>query len=235
MENDKQDLRKNLIGTIKENQLHASLKKWYSIPGDFFEAKVDGYVIDILRGDLLIEIQTGSFSNIRNKLLVLLERHPLRLVLPISRDKWIIKEYTSGGVYKRRKSPHKGRYEDIFYELVRIPKITSHPNFSFEAVLIQEEEVQINDGKGSWRRKGWSIKDRRLLSVLEKREFSCKSDYLDLLPVELASPFTVKELAAQCGISNPLATKTTYCLRHMGAIKWIGKQGRAYLYEKEQL
>lgn len=233
MDDEKGILRKNHIGLLKENQLHASLKKWYSLPGDLFEATVDGYVIDILRNGQLIEIQTGSFSNIKKKLLVLTERHPVRLILPISKEKWIVKEYFKGELQKRRKSPQKGRFEDIFHEMIRIPQIAARPNFSFEAVLIQEEEIQVHDGKGSWRRKGWSIKDRRLLSVVERKEFTCINDYLDLLPPGLSSPFTVKELAAACGINTPLAKKTAYCLRHMGAINWTGKRGRAYLYEKE--
>ena len=36
--------------------LHASLKAWYAEAGDRFEVAVDGYVIDLVRDDLLIEI-----------------------------------------------------------------------------------------------------------------------------------------------------------------------------------
>jgi hypothetical protein len=38
----------------------ASLKKWYAQPGDRFEVPVDGFVIDIVRDDLLLDIQTGG-------------------------------------------------------------------------------------------------------------------------------------------------------------------------------
>ena len=45
------------IGTMKERSLHASLKEWYAQPGDRVEAEVDGFVIDICRDGLLVEIQ----------------------------------------------------------------------------------------------------------------------------------------------------------------------------------
>ena len=50
------------IGLLNEKPLHASLKQWYARPGDRFEVAVDGFVIDIVRDDLLIEIQTRNFA-----------------------------------------------------------------------------------------------------------------------------------------------------------------------------
>jgi hypothetical protein len=46
------------IGQLNEKALHASLKQWYARPGDRFEVAVGGFVIDIVRAELLIEIQT---------------------------------------------------------------------------------------------------------------------------------------------------------------------------------
>ena len=63
------------IGRLRERSLHAALKQRYARPGDQFETRVGGYVIDIVRGDpdvpLLIEVQTGSFAKIKPKLLAL--------------------------------------------------------------------------------------------------------------------------------------------------------------------
>ena len=50
------------IGLLNEKPLHAALKEWYARPDDRFETSVDGFVIDILRGDLLIEVQTRNFT-----------------------------------------------------------------------------------------------------------------------------------------------------------------------------
>jgi hypothetical protein len=53
------------IGLLNEKPLHASLKQWYARPGDRFEVPVDGFVIDVVRDDLLIEIQTRNFSSLK--------------------------------------------------------------------------------------------------------------------------------------------------------------------------
>lgn len=63
------------IGLLNENQLHASLKQWYARPGDLLEVPVDGFVIDIVRDDLLIEIQTRNFASIKSKLTHLVRHH----------------------------------------------------------------------------------------------------------------------------------------------------------------
>ena len=78
------------IGILNEKPLHAALKEWYARPGDQFEVSIDGYVVDIVRDALLIEIQTGNFSSIKRKVHALAALHPLRLVFPIAREKWIV-------------------------------------------------------------------------------------------------------------------------------------------------
>ena len=62
------------IGTLSEKSLHAGLKEWLSQPGDTFEVKVDGFVIDIVRGDVLFEIQTRHLYAMKRKLSKLLPR-----------------------------------------------------------------------------------------------------------------------------------------------------------------
>jgi hypothetical protein len=79
------------VAVLNEKPLHAALKEWYSQPGDRLESSVEGFVVDIVRGHLLIEIQTGNFAAIRRKLAKLTVRHRVRLVYPIAQDKWIIK------------------------------------------------------------------------------------------------------------------------------------------------
>ena len=109
----------NKIGTLNEKPLHAALKRWYSRPGDRFEVSVDGFVVDIVRGDLLIEVQTQSFSAIKRKLCQLVPRHPVRLVYPIAREKWIVKLAADGLTHAgRRKSPKRNSMMELFVELV---------------------------------------------------------------------------------------------------------------------
>src|SRR6266702_5285947 len=63
------------IGTLNEGALHAQLKDWYRRRGDRVEQIVDGFVVDLVRGELLVEIQTGSFAPLRRKLEQLTQRH----------------------------------------------------------------------------------------------------------------------------------------------------------------
>ena len=218
------------IGLINEKPLHASLKQWYARPGDRFEVPVDGYVIDIVRDDLLIEIQTRNFGSINSKLSKLTRSHEVRLVYPVVQEKWIVRMATdAGGVTIRRKSPKRGRLEDLFWELVSIPHLLSNPNFSLEVLLIREEEVRRYDGKRKWRRKGWVIEGRRLVDVLDRRFFRESVDWLAFVPEGLQS-FTTKDLATAVNARRDLAQKMAYCLRHARMLEMIGKQGRSNLY-----
>lgn len=220
------------IGTLHEMSLHAALKEWYARPGDRLETRVDGYIIDIRRGDLLVEIQTRNFWALKTKLAKLSEHHPVRLVYPIPQEKWIIRLAADGSrPVSRRKSPRRGCQEHLFLELVRIAELVLKPNFSIEVLLTQEEEIWKYDGKGSWRRKRWSISDRRLVSVVGRYLFESPVDYRAFLPADLPGAFIARELAAASGQPLYLAQKMAYCLRAMGVIEQSGKRGRAYLYE----
>ena len=79
------------VAVLNEKPLHAALKEWYRQPGDRFEVCVDGFVVDIVRGPVLVEIQTRNFAAIKRKLAKLAVHNPVRLVYPIARDKWIVK------------------------------------------------------------------------------------------------------------------------------------------------
>ena len=222
----------NQIGTLKEKSLHAELKNWLKLPGDKIESPVDGYIIDIVRGELLIEIQTQNFSAIRKKLENLLKSHRVRLVYPIVQNKWIIGLDRNGDqITKRRLSPKHDSYVNIFEELVRIPHIMLNSNLIIEALIVNVEETRLNDGKGSWRRKGWSILDRRLVDLVDHKIFQGSNDYLTLIPKSLEFPFTNYELSKALQRSIGLARMMTYCLRKSNILKVIGKKGKAFLYD----
>jgi len=219
------------IGLLNEKPLHASLKQWYARPGDRFEVPVDGFVIDIVRDDLLIEIQTRNLASINSKLRKLTRSYEVRLVYPVVQEKWIVRSAThDGGIASRRKSPKRGRLEDLFWELVSIPQLLSNPNFSLEVLMISEEEVRRYDRKRKrWRRKGWVIEGRRLMDVLDRRLFVKSADWLAFVPDGLQS-FTTKDLATIAATRRELAQKMAYCLREARMIELIGRQGRANLY-----
>jgi hypothetical protein len=225
----------NAFTSGRESSLHSAIKKWYSLEGDKLEVNVDNFVVDIVRGNLLIEIQTGNFSAVKPKLLHLLNEHKLRLVYPIPRVKWIVHRSTTGETLGRRKSPKKGGLPDLFSELIRIPTLFSEGNLSIEVLMIEVEEVRCDDGRGSWRRKGARIEDRRLIRVLERQIFESKTDFLKILPEELPDSFSNRDLAGSLGISVNLSRKMTYSLRKMGAITHVARKGNRILFTRASL
>lgn len=224
------------IGTLTETDLHAALKRHYALPGDVLEAPVEGYFIDILRGEkTLLEVQTHNFGACRQKLRRLAQDYTVRLIHPIAQDKWLVQQKTpTGAVVNRRKSPKHGRWEDVFVELVSCPDLLLLPNFTLEVVLIHEEEIRCpNTGRkrGRWQ-KAWRTCNRRLLKVLASHVFTSPADLLACLPTTLPKPFTNAHLAEAQHLPPYLAQKMTYCLRQMGVIEVVGKVGRALAYEQ---
>ncbi|MFP4026535.1 MAG: hypothetical protein ACLFWL_01950 [Candidatus Brocadiia bacterium] len=221
------------FGPMGEHSLHEQLKTWYSIPDDRAEVPVEGYIIDLVRGGLLIEIQTGNFTALKDKLPALLEGHPVRVVYPLSREKWIVHIGTDGLTkLNRRKSPKHQSLIDIFWELVSIPELMMDPGFILEVIVIQEEAIrrQVKTNSSRKRRKFIPF-DRRLLSVEGRRLYEKPADLKSFIPDRLERPFTNAQLARAIGRRRKLAEKITYCLRHMNVLKVVGKDGGAYLHE----
>jgi len=68
--------------------------------------------------------------------------------------------------------------------------------------------------------------------VLETRTFRSAEDLLDLLPRTLEEPFTHRELAAALGVRTATAQRASYCLRHLGLLREVGRKGNAMLIER---
>ncbi len=219
------------IGTLQERSLHASLKELYDSPATQSEVEVDGFIIDIVQNDLLIEIQTRNFSAIKKKLAKLMKKHRVRLVHPIAEEKIIIHQDSKGRVIGKRKSPKRGTIANIFEEMVRLPTFLINTNFELEVILTREEEIRIKDGNGSWRRRGWSIYDHHLVEIIDRQLFQKPEDMLSLIPKTITEPFTTRSLSEEIMISQKLAQKMTYCMKKMKILKMVGKQGNAFLYE----
>jgi hypothetical protein len=222
------------IGELRERSLHAALKALYAEPGDTLETRVGGYVIDIVRAGeppLLIEIQTRGFASMKRKLTTLLDTYPVRLVHPIPAEKWIVRLSAEGEILSRRRAPQRGQASArLFRELVSFPALALHPNLTIDLLLTREDELWRDDGEGSWRRKRWSIADRRLIDVIERVTLTAPGDFAALLPSGLPELFTTADLAAGLKISRGLAGKMAYALREMAVLAVVEKRGNAFVY-----
>jgi len=214
---------------VPEQSLHNQLKEHYARPSDVVEGRVSGYVADIVRGDSLIEIQTGNFQGeFRKKIRRLLRDHRVHVVYPVAERKWIIRQ--EEGRRTRRVSPRRGRTEEVFNELVYAPDLPTTPGFSLEVALVDTEEDQEVKWRGR-RRTRYRTTDRRLLGVVGSRTFSRPEDYLGLMPEKLETAFTARELSRRTGLRITLARRMVYCLAKMGLLKEVGAVARAKLYQ----
>ena len=218
------------IGTLNEGALHAHLKDWYRRPGDRVEQIVDGFVVDLVRGELLVEIQTGSFAPLRRKLEQLTRRHRVRLVAPVPLLRTIVRLSDEGELLSARRSPRRGRVEDIFNRLVSIPSLLCHPQFELELLLTHQDELRLYRHGRAFRRRGWVVVGRRLVSVEDRLRLTCPDDAARLLPRNLPALFDTAQLADAAAIERRLAQQMTYCLRAMGVLDTAGKRGNAIVH-----
>jgi hypothetical protein len=220
----------SLIGTQNESAIHSQLKKMYLCPGARAEVPHGNFLVDVDRGDgELVEIQTRHFGKIREKLRFLLQAHRVRLVHPLVRHKvFVFQDPVTGRETSRRKSSRGKKLLDLTDELVGIAPILAHPRLTIEVLFTSEEEVRCQDGKGSWRRKGMSIVDRRLVGIEGSLRLCAPADYREaLLPGNTPAEFTNTDLAAHLHVPYRKAQQLTYCLRALGIIEAAGKNGRA--------
>ena len=220
-----------MIGVLREGPLHRELKAMLAGPGDQFEVRVDGYVIDLVRADgELVEVQTGSFSPLRAKLDALLDRHRIRIVHPVPARRRIVRVDEHGEVLSERPSPKKPGAATIFEGLVSFPTLLSHPNLVIEVLLCREDHVR-KPAPVRGRRYLRDPGERRLTEVLERVELTGPADAAALIP-SFDAPFTTRELAKAMRVPLPLAQKTAACLRALDVLEPAGMRGRAPLHLK---
>lgn len=223
------------IGTLREKPLHASVKRWYARAGDSLEVRVGGFVIDLVRQDLLIEVQTRGFASMKQKVTALVGLgHRVRIVHPIPIDKWIVKIDADGTALSRRLSPRHGKPIDVFAELVSFPDLLADPHLEVEVLLTVEEEYRRHTPDRSWRRQGWTVVERRLMKVVDALLLRQTEDLAGLLPDDLKETFTTADLAEKLGRPRRAAQQMAYCLRKVGEIAAVGKRGNAVVYRVGQ-
>jgi hypothetical protein len=225
-------VRVNRIGTEKESSLHRVLKFRYAGSEGKTEVPRGLYVADgVSACGEIIEVQTGSFGPLKQKIKVLRKNAPVRIIHPIVIHKQIAVFDTDGKLLHQRKSPRRGSEWDLFKALLYAPDLAACPGVTIELALIDVLEKRIADGKGSWRRKGVSIAEKELAAWHNTIILKKKKDYLRFLPFETDEKFTVADLGARTRITTALAGKALYILTKMGLTERIGKQGRSFLYK----
>ncbi|AEJ19834.1 hypothetical protein [Gracilinema caldarium] len=238
----------------RESTLHNQLKELYAGTEGQVEVPIETFICDCrTKHGELIEVQTNSFGPLRYKLQIIAKNYCIKIIHPIVRNR-IIETYSADRVLLRKRlSPKKGSIWDLFKALIFAPELIIHKNIILELVALDITDTRIEDGKGSWRRKGISLKDKALLSLHDTRTLLYPVDYQSFLPSCIGETFTIRDFyngIKDWQISHPplssslfsepileplsysTAQKAIYVLHRIGLLKRTGKKGNFYLYRK---
>lgn len=187
--------------------------------------ELEGFVIDIRRGDLLIEVQTTAFGAMGRKLDRLLADYEILLVHPVPTSTYLHKPKS-----KPRRSPRRGNLFSVLDELVSIPTLLDHPNLTLDVWLVSIDKFQEHDPKARRGRGGWRTVDKRLREVEARHRFETTDDLVALMPDGLPDPFTTADMAEAGSINRDAAQKLAYCLRALERIEVIDRSRAGYVY-----
>lgn len=219
------------IGTEKESRLHRALKFRYAGEEGATEVAAGNYVCDgLTKEGEFIEVQTGSFGPLKEKVRELAGRGTVRIVHPIIINKYIELYDEGGNLIRSRKSPRHGNLWDLFKVLLYAPELPGLPHISIELAPVDLLERRVQDGRGSWRRKGARIADKSPSAFYPPVLLSSPHDYYRFLPFGGEDEFTVRDLAEKARIDAALARKTLYVLLKMGLVRRTAKRGNAWIY-----
>ncbi|MCM1524198.1 MAG: hypothetical protein NC120_07035 [Ruminococcus sp.] len=222
------------IGTRGEKSVHAVLKNYFEPYQDSQEQKIGGYIADIVGEDGIIEIQTGQFSRLKEKLGAFLPLSAVTVVYPVYVNKTIVTaDGETGEIKNRRRSPLKGSAYDIFYELFPIAEFLTHGNLSFAVMLLECDEYRVPPqalGKKKNRRGRLSVYDRVPTALLDEIRIDRPDDWQKLIPCLFESDFTSADLAGSAGISRQTASAALNALYKGSVVLRTGKTGNAYTY-----
>jgi len=226
-------ITKKIITSYNESSLHHTLKFQYAGPGGKIEVEEGGFVADAMRRDgEYIEVQTGSFAPLKKKVKEFASHGKVRIIHPVAAIKKIEVFADDGAFLYRRKSPKKGSFWNLFDALLYAPELPLTEGVTIEIVLAAITEIRVRDGKGAWRRKGVSIKDKELAAWQESILLEKPADYLRFIPFKKREEFTSTLLSQREDIDIWTAQKALYVLTKMKVVKRKGKKGNSWIYAR---
>jgi len=220
------------IGTLGEKGVHNTLKHYYEPDTACHEVTVGDFVADIVGENGIIEIQTASFSRMREKLTQFLEYAHVTVVWPCIVNKRIIRVDTATGevVSTRKSNLHRGEY-DLFGELYSIRGFVRDPRFSICIAMIEADEYRPAERKRGRKHRGANNGvERYPTALIDEITLSCAEDYLRFVPEGLPEVFTASDFAVSAKVSADIARMTLAVLIEAGAVERCGKTGRAFAY-----
>lgn len=224
------------IGMLNEKTLHAALKKYLEPHEENHEVPIGRYVADIVGENGIIEIQTGSFTPLREKLEFLLDFADVTVVYPMAAVKyisWI--DPDTGELTDERRSPKKQKPIDAFYELIKIKYTLDNPRFHLKLIMLEIHEQRLLDGWSRDKKRGSHRSDRIPARLIDEIDIHSPADFDMFIPAGLNDEFTITEFARAAKVPYGLAQCTIKALCYLERLTPAGKRGRENLYTKAAL
>lgn len=231
------------IGTLGEKRMHAVIKN-YLADRRFQEIRMDAvegshatrFVADVFDGERIFEVQTGSFYPLRAKLDYYLKKTPyhVTLVHPVSvvkRLSWI--DPVTGEISTPRKSPRRGRIQDVAGQLFWLTPYISSGRLSLRLLLCETSEYRWKNGWGKGGKRGSIRYERIPTALLDDLTYTTPEDYrADFLPDTLPERFTAAEYARATRICGMATYGTLGFLTALGLLCEDGKSGRGKAWRR---
>ena len=196
------------IGIYNEKRVHRAIKKFVCEDENCFEIKVGSSVADVLSGNVIYEIQTGSFYPLTKKISGYLSSsdYEIRVIYPIISKRKIVRvDKDTGEVLRSRLSSAKQKPIKILPELIYLSDSLKSRRLSFEIYSIYAEEHRYSDEIHRYRKSGRRDSELFPISLEGISVLETSDDFLSLLPEKLISsgePFTAAEFAKATGIGG---------------------------------
>lgn len=224
---------KNGIGTLGEKTLHAVIKRYIEPHTENHEVKIGRYVADIVGENGVFEIQTGSFTPLRDKLECLLDYTDVTVVYPMAAVKYICRiDPETGEIAKPRRSPRKMKPCDAFYELIKIKYTLDNPRFHLKLIMLELHELRLPENGHRRHRRGSVRIDRIPVRILDEIDIDRPEDYDMFIPEMPTNTFTIDGFAKAAGIDYKCAQRALRVLEYLGRVFPAGMDGRKKLFRR---
>jgi len=233
------------IGTYSEKRLHTVLKNYICDDLNYHEVvvsdtgldhkKTSNYIADILIGDKIYEIQTGSFYPLVPKINYYMQNtdYYVEIVYPIMLNKkvfWINKE--DGEIKKPKMSPIHGSYEQLLAEMYHLLPFINNSKISFHVLLLGGSEYKTYDNIKNNKKRNPARYEIIPTELYEERIFKDKNDFIEIVPKELSQSFFAKDFAKATGLRGRAVYGALIVLCELGIILKGDKIGRSFEYRK---
>ena len=202
-----------------ETSLHRQLKDHFATVRGLghkgeVEVQLDKFRIDVVRGKLLVEVQHGGLSAIRDKIRKLCNEHDVLVVKPIVVRKRLVKLTERDGDDRLtplesqagRRRRHLSRPSALY------PSVSAQATQRLQALMVEVEELRYpgHGRRRRWRKNDFVVQDQQLVEILDTVEFRNAYDLWKIIPGRLPKEFDTAELAKAMETKRWIAQRAAY-------------------------